>query len=391
MTAKAAAEELGVTLQTLYAYVSRGLVRSEPAPGEKRRRTYNSADIEELKRRQERSRNPEGAVENALHWGTPVMESGITLIADGRLYYRGKDAVALSRTATAEQAAALIWATDAAGFDAGDTAYLPWDLLTGLAATDAFQVATPLAAARDLSAYGLDAKTAARVGARIVGLFTVIAAGGREAAGSAADTLRRAWSVDDERAGGLLDAALILCADHELNASAFTARCVASTGATLYAAVNAGLSALQGHKHGGSTDRVEALFGEVEAVGDATRVLASYLRHGDRVPGFGHTLYPEGDPRGRALIARTRELCGESGILAHAGDLTAAAESALGLKPNVDFALVLLRRALHLPAGSALTLFALGRTVGWIGHAIEQYTTDRLIRPRARYVGTAPK
>lgn len=334
-----------------------------------------------------------GAVENALHWGTPVMESAITLISDGRLYYRGADAVDLAFTAPLERVATRIWETDAAGavnFDAGDTAHLPWELLTSIPPTDAFQVAIPLAAAKDLTAYSFDPKTAARVGARIVGLFTTIAAGGRDVAGSAAATLGRAWSVDDGRSRKLLDAALILCADHELNASAFTARCVASTGATLYAAVNAGLSALQGHKHGGSTERVEALFTEVEAVDDPTRVLASYLKRGDRVPGFGHTLYPEGDPRGRALIEGTRELQGDSVHVTRADDFVATVAGAVGQRPNIDFALVLLRRALSLPDGSALTLFALGRTVGWIGHAIEQYATDRLIRPRARYVGVAP-
>jgi citrate synthase len=395
LSAKAAAEELGVTLQTLYAYVSRGLLRSEPEPGQTRRRRYSASDVQELKRRQERKRDPAGAIENAMHWGSPVMESGITLISDGRLYYRGKDAVELSRRGSLEQVAALIWQADGDSIvcKPQDVDALPWEILRALPPTDAFQVAAPIASTSDLAVYSPDPQVASETGARIVGLFAAIVAGSAETMGSVAETLREGWGVpgDPEPARGLLNATLILCADHELNASAFTARTVASTGSTLYAAVNAGLSALQGHKHGGSTDRVEALFSEVELRGDATQVLANYMRRGDIVPGFGHNLYPDGDPRAAELLARTRESYGDAMRLTPADDLARATEGGLGQRPNIDFALVAVRRALQLPVGSALTLFALGRTVGWIGHAIEQYATDRLIRPRARYVGITPE
>ena len=395
LSAKAAAEELGVTLQTLYAYVSRGLLRSEPEPGQTRRRRYSASDVQELKRRQERKRDPAGAIENAMHWGSPVMESGITLISDGRLYYRGKDAVELSRRATLEQVAALIWQADGDGIvcKPQDADALPWEILRALPPTDAFQVAAPMASTSDLAAYNPDPQVAPEIGARIVGLFASIAVRGGDTLASVAETLRAGWGVDgdDGLARDVLNAALILCADHEFNASAFTARTVASTGSTLYAAVNAGLSALQGHKHGGSTDRVEALFSEAEAHGGATQVLANYLRRGDVIPGFGHKLYPGGDPRGAELLARARALYGDAMRLTPADDLALAVEDSLGQLPNIDFALVALRRALSLPMGGALTLFALGRTVGWIGHAIEQYATDRLIRPRARYVGIAPE
>jgi citrate synthase len=193
----------------------------------------------------------------------------------------------------------------------------------------------------------------------------------------------RAWRKDD-RAAQLIRAALILCADHELNASAFAVRVVASTGASLAACVSAGLSALSGPQHGGTTSLVEILFDEVERLGNATRVVQERLRRGDRLPGFGHPLYRDGDPRALALLPLlppdpSREA------------LRDAMDSIGGKLPNIDFALVALRRALGLAPGSALALFAIGRTAGWIAHALEQQADGKLIRPRARYVGAAPE
>src|SRR3712207_649665 len=111
LTAGQAAKELGVSLATLYAYVSRGMIRSE-ATGGSRRRRYRAEDVRRLKERKERRRDPDGVVEGTLHWGTPVMESGITLIADGKLYYRGRDVAALAVGSAIEEVAALIWIGD---------------------------------------------------------------------------------------------------------------------------------------------------------------------------------------------------------------------------------------------------------------------------------------
>ena len=96
LSAREAAGELGVSLATLYAYVSRGLVRSEAAEGGRRNRRYRAEDVRRLRERKERRRNPEGVVEGALHWGTPVMKSGITLVDEGGLYYRGRDVMDLA-------------------------------------------------------------------------------------------------------------------------------------------------------------------------------------------------------------------------------------------------------------------------------------------------------
>ena len=182
-------------------------------------------------------------------------------------------------------------------------------------------------------------------------------------------------------------AALILCADHELNVSSFTARCVASAGSNPYAVVIAGLSALEGTRHGGVSARVESLLASLRRTRDLRGAVAARLRRGETIDGFGHPLYPDGDPRALMLIAQLRRHYARSAELTFVLDFAGAAGAAIGDRPNLDFALAAVARVLRLPAASPLVLFAIGRTIGWIGHAIEQYETGQLIRPRARYTG----
>ena len=207
-----------------------------------------------------------------------------------------------------------------------------------------------------------------------------------------AQTLAQSWAPKQQaKAARLLDAALILMADHELNISAFTARCVASAGATPYAVAIAGLSALQGVKHGGSVSRVEALLKEIRAPENAGPFLSKRLKHGEGIPGFGHRLYPDGDPRARAMLHWLAEALPRSSTLTLSNAVIQKARALIGEEPNSDFALAVLARALGLPEGYGMGLFALGRTIGWLAHALEQYQSNRLIRPRARYVGAMPR
>lgn len=391
VTAEEAAGQLGIRRATLYAYVSRGLIRSEPAPGDSRARRYYREDIEKLKRRKAVRRDPGTSGEQALHWGTPVLESALTLIDDGRLYYRGRDALQLAQSASFEAVVALLWAGDSTESDAlfgtaGDVVRPAAADLSRLTAMERFQVMLPLAATEDVAGYDLRPNAVRSTGARILTLLTLIAADISTRSDSIAKTLQAAWMSNNHAATDLINMALILCADHELNVSSFTARCVASAGASPYAVVQAGLAALSGVKHGGSSARAEALLREAGTPEQARPTVASRLRRGDRIPGFGHRLYPDGDPRAELLLTRIRERYTTS--LTDA--VIEAARESLGEKPNIDMALATLAHALELPAGGAVTLFALGRTAGWIAHAIEQYQQDELIRPRARYVGEMP-
>lgn len=384
LDAREATRLLGVSRATLYAYVSRGYVRSEPVPGTPRERRYAREDVERLRVRAEERRNPEKAAEHALRWGVPILESGITLIADGRLYYRGHDAAELARTRSLEEVASLIW-TGAFDSDIFDT---PLHVVGGESAGDIpvlnrMQSVLPLVAARDPLAFDLRPRGVAQTGWRIVNLLTSVAAASRELEATVEQTLAVAWAPSSKKAPELIRAALILCADHELNVSAFTARCVASAASNPYAVVVAGLAALEGAKHGGATERVEDLFEVARRARDPKKALADRLRRGEGLDGFGHKLYPDGDPRATLLLS----MLPKSKELGLAQKIAEAAESVIGEAPNLDFSLVALSRVLGLPRGSALALFAIGRTIGWIAHAIEQYEQGTMIRPRAKYVG----
>lgn len=403
LSATQAARELGVRPSTLYAYVSRGLIRSEATGADQRGRRYLAEDIDQLKARKKARQNPAQAVQEALHWGAPVLDSRLTLITNGRLLYRGHDAIALASKATIEQVAGLLWLGDVSAGDAlfAGQRSLPLDVrrmhksLAGLSMIQKAQAVLPIAGATDLASYDLRTEGVARTGARIFNLLVSMAVGSPTTKGPANVTLQKQWTPDHQRAAALLNAALILCADHELNVSAFTVRCVASAGATPYQAVIAGLSALQGMRHGGNTEHVEALWRELDSrAAGGTRgiasVLTGYLKRGEPIPGFGHVLYPEGDPRATELMRLAGEAFPKAPAIRQYNALAKEASSLIGQMPNIDLALVALARLLNLPAGGALTLFALGRTIGWIGHAIEQYQTGQIIRPRARYVGEMP-
>ncbi|HEX6903116.1 MAG TPA: citrate synthase family protein [Thermoanaerobaculia bacterium] len=391
LTAQEAAADLGISLATLYAYASRGMLRSESVPGDPRARRYPREDVVRLKEKKELRKEPERAAPKALNWGAPVLESAITLVRDGRLYYRGRDVIELSRSWTVEEVAALIWTGDPAD---GERLFqeeppLPPALPEGLLPVECCQAALPLAGAADLAAWDLRPAAVAVTGARILRFLTGIVVG-RPASGSIASTLQESWAPGRPEAAVLISAAMILCADHELNVSAFTARCVASAASNPYDVVSAGLAALKGVRHGGHTERMEALFREAGSAAEARRTLANRLRRGETIPGFGQPLYPEGDPRGAELLDLAARLVPGSEAVELAQALAEAGRHLLRDHPTVDFGLVALARALDLPERTPLAMFALGRTIGWIGHAIEEYGSERLIRPRAAYVGEPP-
>ncbi len=400
LTASEAAKQLGVSLPTLYAYVSRGLIRSEAGGNIRKQRLYHGEDIQRLKERKEQRRDPTRATGQALHWGAPLLESALTFINEGHLSYRGYDAVTLATQNTVEEVAALLWVGDIhapiAAFHETLTKpdriqlekiisqVRPYPLI------ESFHMALLMASSADSAAYDLRPVAVAQTGGRILRLLTAVACGA-VAENGIVHSLARSWAPSQQtKAGKLLNAALVLMADHELNISSFTARCAASAGATPYMAAMAGLSALQGVKHGGSVSRAEALLIEIRTPDNVESLLSRRLKHGENIPGFGHQLYPEGDPRARALLQIMAETMPRSSALSLSNAVIEKVRDLTGEEPNSDFALATLARLLNLPEGHGLGIFALGRTLGWLAHAIEQYRSDRLIRPRARYVGVMP-
>jgi citrate synthase len=370
---KDALAELGVKPQTLYAYVSRGLIAARPDADDPRSSLYSAADVAALVRRRRSGRGREAIARAAISWGEPVMETAITTVRDGRLIYRGRDAVRLAADATLEETAALLWSADTlspprASGPAPDGATGKARALSWLA----------LRAATDAPCFGRGPAALAAEGADLLsGFCTAIT--GMSGRGFFHQRLGRHWGLTP---GGtdLLRRALVLVADHELNPSTFAARVAASTGAPLAACALAGCATLTGPLHGEAAARALAYLRAALADGPDAALSGLAVR-GQRIPAVGHALYPAGDPRAAALLRWMKP----SPPVRRA---IRAAETAAGEAANIDFALAALTVERELPEDAAFLIFASGRMAGWIAHAIEQSVSGRTIRPRASYTGS---
>jgi citrate synthase len=473
-----AASRLGVKLETLYAYVSRGLLRrNRSADG--RRSWFDPAEVERLA---SRGRHGAGAGGGRLE-----IESGITAITPTGHSYRGVDAVRLAAGRRFEEVATwlwtgrfgepeTVWRADQAGLRVGravqevlraDT--LPLErlrvIVAALATADdlRLQLDPPAVVAAgqsllaamveslpnaggDANAHA-DPPTAPEVRSRDDGeppdfasAFpptqstasprmetpprtetpptpsaaspqvetpprtetppTPSAASHRVEIGRAAEVgiAKRLWGKLTEAPAepslvGVLDAALVLLADHELAASTLAARAAASVRADPYAVVSAGLAVASGTLHAGASLGIETLLAEAGRPERAARAVGERLRRGDRIRGFGHFVYTDGDPRATYLLERLRAL--PPAVLGSgAGDRLAVAEAVLAAAahgrlppPNVDFALATLSSMTAMIPGAGEAIFVVARTAGWLAHAIEEYQRGVPLRPRATYTG----
>src|SRR5256885_3757102 len=390
LSAREASAELAISQATLYAYVSRGLIRSEPSQDSRSHR-YRAEDVRMLKERRMPAPEPRGM--RSFDADLPVMDTTIATITEDGPIYRGVNCVDLAEKDTLEHAATLLW--DVSGVDpfAADNCPQVSDEMRTIA--DAARRAAPidraiavlaLAASADPRAFTRAADGRAMVGARIVRLVVATMLNRAPSAEPLHLQIASAWAPDNKHAADLIRRALVLLAQHELKASTFTARCAASTGLNLYDAVIAGLAALKGPKHGGAgvlaSQLVKTLVDK-----DVAPVVRERVALGERFAGFGHGVYKRGDPRAISLLeALTRAGAPRK----FTREIPERIAEATGEFVNIDYALAVLVHALRMPLGSELALFAMARSVGWIAHASEQLQHGKLIRPRARYVGPAP-
>jgi citrate synthase len=373
--AEAARERLGVRPQTLYAYVSRGRVQTRIDPRDPRRSLYRAADIAALAQRKARSRKVSEVAAGAMSWGEPVLASAITTVSAGRLFYRGRDAVELAETETLESVARLLRGGHGAALKRTDRPAPP----AGADMRSRAFLALALRAGEDPPALGRHPLALAVEAATLLDVLTDAVAG-EVGGGAIHNRLALAWGQGPGGPGAdLIRRTLVLLADHELNPSAFAARVAASTGASLAACALAGLATLSGPRHGGAPAAIRQLAAEAEQQG-ARAAIAARLAEDRLLPGFGHPLYPDRDPRAEALLEGFA-------LTPPMAQLCAAVEAFTGLRPNIDFALVAVSDALKLPQDAPFALFATARCAGWIAHSIEQLQTGAIIRPRARYIG----
>ena len=397
LTASEACQKLDVKRETLYAYASRGSIRTAKAAPPARGKLYLREDVERLEKRAGARRGHHAVAGAALDWGEPVLDSHITAIDVRGPRYRGYLALELVERRYPFEAVVELLRTGELPTDAKTGTSLAPHALRALPNGLDPKLSDPIARATDLVLRLAAEKPGAcgeeeRTGDRLHALMPwIVRPSGFAKAASKTSMAERILvtlgRTPSTARRDLVDAALVLVADHELNVSAFTARVVASSGASDLAVLAASLQALSGAAHGGICSRIEAMVREVDDTSNARAYVKQAAARRDELPGFGHPLYPDGDPRTPPLLDRARALAPESGPLATLDAIERAARDELGLLPTVDLGLVAASYALGAPLGTATALFAIGRTAGWLAHVDEQRRAGYLLRPRARYVG----
>jgi citrate synthase len=386
------ARRLGVKRETVYAYVSRGLLARDPASS-RGRSLFEPAAVEALADGARRP-NRSGAIEVTIRTELTALDPA------GRLFYRGHDAVDLARHRSFEDVAGLLWDGDPSA---------PWQLeqpdRTMIAAirarlpdhaiaTDLIPVATAALGATDPAPADRRPEAARRIAGRIcAGSLAILGAD----VTIPNTTAERLWPVLSGQPGlpplrhvAALRAALVLMADHELSASALAARVAASAWADPYRVVLAGLGPLGGALHGGASLQISAMLDELDSTDTAFATLQRRLAAGP-VPGFGHRVYRDRDPRAEHLLERVPAVAAKPARAQRVNALIDAARE-LGLPaPNADFALAALSYVMSLRRDAAATIFTIARIVGLIAHALEEYPHRLRFRPRATYIGTAPR
>jgi citrate synthase len=423
LSAREAAEHLGVKMSTLYAYVSRGWLKSYRRKVG-RQALYRRSEIESLRGVVTPERGRRGrSLPEASSWVTVaqpprgegtqpaviVAESAVSSIIGGRLVYRGYVIEEIAERASFEEVCLLLWQGERPA---------PEDVEA--LRSEIFDARMPASAAAALAAVGLDAAPLLRLTAVIpslgalersqaprsrmrqatllMGVLPLALAQGKINSAADAHGGMAARLLQIARDGGCQDwevgaveRVLIASAEHELNASTFAARVVASTGADLYACTLAALCSLSGPIHGGSADRIERMFAQLATGARIDACLEGFAREQTLPPGFGHVMYPAGDPRAVLLKEVASKMARRKGrrLFETALRVEDAVWKALRLRPNLDFYLTVCVRMLDFPPGLPSAIFAIGRAAGWIAHCLEQYADNRLIRPRIRYRGPA--
>ncbi|WP_406185290.1 citrate/2-methylcitrate synthase [Streptomyces sp. NBC_01006] len=398
LSTRQAAELLGVKPATVYAYVSRGQLTSRRDPVG-RGSSFDAREVEALALRSRREAAPPPGAELSVR-------TSLTLIEPDRYYFRGVDAVELASRYPYEEVAEWLW-TGTLPRGARFTAP-PQALAAARRAVaalpehsgpiDRLRVATAAAAVADPLRFDLSAEavlgSARCLIPTLVGALPEVSPPGWRGDGRLA---RQLWTrltarEPDPDALATLDLALTLLIDHDLAASTLAVRVAASARAHPYAAVSAGLGALEGPLHGAAGRLAHRMLVEALERGGAAPVVADHLRAGRRVPGLGHRLYEGEDPRATALFARLEGVPQAGPALAAAREVVATAAARRdGLHANVDLALAVLTVSCGMSAEAGETVFAVSRTAGWMAHALEEYQERPLrMRPSGQYVGPRP-
>jgi citrate synthase len=402
--------KLNIKAGTLYAYVSRGLIKTAPHD-DGRKSLYLRSDVERVGSRK-RGREPRSAAAEAtMRWGEPVLCSAITQITPNGPLYRNRSAVELATSGASFESVALllmtgIWQDNIGTWPAIAT---PPDVMRLLDAyahnvtkTDIGNILGMVSMA--LGMHGRGAAEIADASAVPAARLVIQSMAGcigflgpqrkfmeRNAGESlAAFIIRAAGGKSSPEALRAMNGALTVLADNELAPATFAARVAASTNTDIFNCVATAIGSHVGFSTGTSTEKIETLLLPEKASGDVANRLDLVREYGASLFGFNHPLYPQGDARAGLILQLVRELKKPTPRIRATLDFLTLAEDRLAAQPSVAIALVTLSRALSLPDGTATAIWIVGRTAGWVAHALEQRTQAFLLRPRAKYIFTAP-
>jgi citrate synthase len=395
ITAKEAAAALGVSIPTLYAYVSRGFIRSQGVAGSRNRR-YWKVDIERLKGRRILHEHSQGQPGSGEETKGLVAETQITLLTQRGVYYRGRDVAELAETETFESVAALLWEADAKAVFGKSLPSAPPSLakirrsLAELTVLEQAMALFPLIERANPRSYDLSKPGFARTGADLSRWFAAILVGANGPSEAPvhefiAESLAAPKGFDD-----IIRRLLIVAADHEFDPTTYAVRATANAGVTPYYSVVTGIIASRGQRlQSGRMETAARLLEEILGIPDPRDSIVARYRNGEQLVGFSSPVHDKMDPRAAIVMDALQRKFGddvELRRLQRAADTAAEISGAL-----MEFILVAIfvGRKLGLK-GQELAVASLGRMAGWIAHAMEQYHGHPLIRPRARYTGPLP-
>lgn len=403
-----AMEILGVRKQTLYAYVSRGLIRSIKQPG-RQERLYWRDDIERMEARS-LARSGHGAVAaSAMNWGEPIIPTSITEITPAGPRYRGRLAGDLARMLVPFEAVAELlwtgmWNDQATNWSLTalnpELKRLTQSLASPAAAEQLLEIFALVTLQLGLSRGsvkervhgGQTLNSARQIILTLVGCFglatTKAAYVPMQDGQTIVQGLMRALSLDaTEENYEAMQSMMTLFADNELSPGALAARVSASSGASLHACITSGICTSSGVQIGRLYNRVDDFLDGARTKAALIKKASELQKRGISVPGFVHPLYPHGDPRAKYLFEVAKRRASQSKELVAIYGFVEEMSARQEIHPRHELAILALTRAMGLPRQVPGALFVLARIAGWVAHVQEQRLTGSLLRPRGRFVG----
>lgn len=407
LSANEATALLGIRKQTLYAYVSRGWVRSV-AQDQRKERLYLLGDLERLRTRAQVRAGHESAAASAMNWGEPIIATSITEICSDGPHYRGYCAVELAQCEVSFEAVAeLLWngemqepmrpwittepSSSMLALIEGFPKQVAQTQLIEVFALVTLHLAMGRGPTEERVLGGRTFEAARQVIQTLAGCFGLLSPASKFVAmrpgeSLAAGLIKALGARDHPDNVGLLNSVLVLLADHELPPGTMAARVAASSGSALHSCIAAAIATSSGSQVARLFDQIDAFVGTKPAADELVTRATRLVEGGAEVPGFEHPLYPRGDPRAycmRALLKKRKSLPAAVEAIC---DYAEIMESSHGLKARYELILGAVCRALGLPRHSPSALFVLSRTAGWVAHVVEQRTHGHMLRPRAKYI-----